>query len=503
MADNDMGALGEIYEQIMAGKTDTLYGIGTEFGEVLTEVEKVEGELPTEKDRLVVGGDGEDGAIWQGAAATAFGLLCDQMKGFITDTATAIGDPAWQTLMNISGGGLKKAQDDIKALYDEWNTNVENATADNPFNPDMPKWDAAAKKILDEVSTVYKTQGDAMTPVQEDPGDVGEDVGGGAEGDAEGGDAEGDDADADAGEEAPGGGGDAGEEAGGPEAAGADGGPDGPGGDPTGIGAPGENNLETDGPGGGPDDGPDGPGGLPNNALTTVRPGGDGGPDLPTTGDATPGIGNPKGPNLTDAPDDGSATPTGPGGIGGPDDLTDPSTKLTSFDPGSPSLIGPTSPGGGDVPSSLTSASGPGGPGGGATSSGPGSTPTAAIGTRGPIGIGPSSQLTSAGMRGSSGSAASAGRTGSAHGAGGPTGPGSQLTSAGGRGRTGSNGKKRGGRAGFDAQPDGYFRAQAIGDGDDETEESESELVGDEEWDDSPMVDSTLGRPGNDEATGR
>src|SRR5215204_6130178 len=108
MADNDMGALGEIYEQIMAGKTDTLYGIGTEFGEVLTEVEKVEGELPTEKDRLVVGGDGEDGAIWQGAAATAFGLLCDQMKGFITDTATAIGDPAWQTLMNISGGGLKK-----------------------------------------------------------------------------------------------------------------------------------------------------------------------------------------------------------------------------------------------------------------------------------------------------------------------------------------------------------------------------------------------------------
>jgi hypothetical protein len=476
VAGGDAGIFGVIYAQIMAGVPDSFYQLGDAYAVVLTSLQKVQGEIPDEMGRLANN--------WSGPAATTFGKVGEQITTFIGDTAGAITND--EAVMDACGDALKVAQKAIEALVADWNNQVQNPE----FNPDLAAWDDAAQQILATVSDAYRAQGGNLKAIKEDPGDItanGEGVDDpGADGDGDlpedDEDVPGDEEDV-PGEEPPAGGGGPGDNAllapgGEPlgpdgEPIGPDGEPIGPGGDPTGLGAPvipggpGTNGLQIDGPGDPGDPTDDGPFG-----------GGPGGPDF-----------------LTSPSDGDGPTPPELQGIGNPDG--DPSTKLSSFEPGGPNLTAPSPVGGGDLPTTLTSAPNAGGTGpggGGGPSGGPGGRPLI-----GPIG--PGSQLTSAGLRGGPGGTPSARGSRGGPGTGGPVGPGSTLTSAGGRSRSGATRSKRGGLGGFgDPDDTGYFPARAIGDTDDEAEERESWLLGDEEWDDSEALESSIGRPGGDHA---
>lgn len=470
------GALGTIYAQITAGVPQTLRTLGDKFAIVLTALEKVQGEIPDEMGRLA--------KEWRGPAATTFGKVGEQITVFIGDTAEAITND--KAVMLACADALDTARAEIQDLADQWNAAIGRTNP--PFNPEMAAWEAAAQAILDKVSDAYKTQGGNLKEIKEDPGDItanGEGVDDpGADGD---GDLPDDDEDV-PGEEPPAGGGGPGDNAllapgGEPigpdgEPLGPDGEPIGPGGDPTGIGAP---------------DLPEGPG---TDGLQTDGPGDPGNPGDPTDDGPFGGIGNPGGPDFLTSPSDGDGpTPPELQGIGNPDG--DAPTKLSSFDPGGPNLTAPSPVGGGDLPTTLTSApnaAGTGPVGGGGLGGGPGGRPLI-----GPVG--PGSQLTSAGLRGGPGGTPSARGSRGGPGTGGPVGPGSTLTSAGGRSRSGATRSKRGGLGGFgDPDDTGYFPARAIGDTDDEAEERESWLLGDEEWDDSEALESSIGRPGGDHA---
>ena len=460
------GALGTIYDQITAGAPQTLRTLGDKFAIVLTALEKVQGEIPDEMARLA--------KEWRGPAATTFGKVGEQITVFIGDTAEAITND--KAVMLACADALDTARAEIQDLADQWNAAI--GQTDPPFNPDMGLWEAAAQAILDKVSDVYKTQGGNLKEIKEDPGDItanGEGVDDpGADGD---GDLPGEEDDV-PGEEPPAGAGGPGDNAllaPGGEPLGPDGEPIGPGGDPTGLGAP------------------DIPGGPGTNGLQIDGPGDPGDPT-----DDGPFGGGPGGPDFLTSPSDGDGpTPPELQGIGNPDG--DPSTKLSSFEPGGPNLTAPSPVGGGDLPTTLTSAPNAGGTGpvgGGGPSGGPGGRPLI-----GPIG--PGSQLTSAGLRSGPGGTPSARGSRGGLGTGGPVGPGSTLTSAGGRGRSGATRSRRGGLGGFgDLDETGYSPARAIGDTDDEAEERESWLLGDEEWDDSAALESCIGRPAGDHADG-
>jgi len=71
------------------------------------------------------------------------------------------------------------------------------------------------------------------------------------------------------------------------------------------------------------------------------------------------------------------------------------------------------------------------------------------------------------------------------------------LTSAGGRGRAGARNRQRG-VPGVPGDPDGLglFGSAGLTD-DDNTDERETWLLGDEEWDDSSPEGASIGRPGS------
>jgi hypothetical protein len=170
MADEGTGQLGAIYEQIMAGDPEAFTTAGTEFKDALDALNEVEGKIPGEVDKLV-------GKDWKGPAATGFGKAADKAADVIGDTADAVGNPSWKTLLESARDALKQAQKDIQNLADQWNGYLHQ---NPPVQPDVEAFGKAAKEILDALSDSYDDQREAMKSPKDtgkggDDGDKGED----------------------------------------------------------------------------------------------------------------------------------------------------------------------------------------------------------------------------------------------------------------------------------------------------------------------------------------
>jgi hypothetical protein len=379
------------------------------------------------------------GKDWKGTASAGFSGAADKVVEDIGDTAQAVGSPSWQTLLVEARDALKKAQDDIKDLAKQWN---DYLSQDPPVTPNKASFDEAAKNVRKTLADVYNAKRQAMKPPAKDL-DKADDGADGKGSDDKGADDKGADGSG-AGDDKGAGGAD-GPGAGGADSKGADG--------PGAGGADSKGSGGADGPGSGGADGP----GAGSGGPVVGGPGRDdpllgsktGGPDTPGTSnlefnDSTgqPVLGKPDSPGGPDSPD----SPDSPAG-GGTDTSGLPRSTLDGADP-STTLTSASSPGGGS-----------GSPGGGAGSPGGGG-----------IAGGTPSQLTSAGP-----SAGFAGPAG--YGLYGPVG-------GAGRGLVGP---------GVGA-PVSVGRRVAD---DDEDDERETELLGDEEWDDTGQVaGAVIGRPG-------
>jgi uncharacterized protein YukE len=372
------------------------------------------------------------GANWKGPASKAFTDAADKIVELIRDTATAVGNPSWKTALDTAKTALEKAQEDIQALSKNWNDNVGKG-----IKNDVGAFGSAAEEILRILSAAYDTQRKAMKPVKDidDPKD-GESKDGeskdGESKDGESKDGEPKDGEPKDGESKDGGPKDGESKDGGPN----DGGPK--------DGGPND---------GGPKDGGPKDGGFESLESNDPEggspvPDGDSGPKPPAVGPSNENLTNEPGPGAPDAPPskDSPFAPKAPD-----------TSNFEGPPKDQPPVLG--KPGNHDPYTTLSSASNPGGalPPGGPLSGGAPSS-----------GIGPPSQLTSAGP--------SAGLVGS-------TGHGLFLAGAGARGPVGLVGP-------------GVAPIGNRGRGDDEDEDRETELLGDEEWDDAAhLPTASIGRP--------